>query len=327
MIKDSICVTTAGGGMNFNCDCIIHLDSNDRELKNGVMKAISKTEELQFKSVAFSVKAVTEMGFTLTQVADIFSQGIHQMQKTYVEINIVCSSQELVTEFVSMLENNICSYERGLRMNFLSRPKNALRSARKIKVMLESTISMKVFAKNDAIANTAISELQKLLHKDFIQFPFDDVNIKFLSEDEINEIQNTQMEMAVEIEINRNIGRIKIIGLQINVTSAMVEVKNILRRSCEIRFAKDHARFVSGMVQWCFLEVDSDGEKLVDYPAEISLKLEEAVRGRKQKVEFFYKYGEKYIVDFSTYEEYMDKDPTDYVKVIRKIKLTGMFFL
>lgn len=51
--------------------------------------------------------------------------------------------------------------------------------------MSESTITMKVFAKNDAIANTAISELQKLLHKDFIQFPLDDVNIKFLSEDEV----------------------------------------------------------------------------------------------------------------------------------------------
>lgn len=134
------------------------------------------------------------------------------------------------------------------------------------------------------------------------------------------------MEMAVEIEINRNIGRIKIIGLQINVTNAVIEVNKILRRSCEIRFAKEHARFVSGMVQWCYLEVNSDGEKLVDYPAEISLKLEEAVRGRKQNAEFYDDHGEKYIVDFSTYEEYVDKDPNNFVKVIRKIKLTGNLF-
>ncbi|CAG2246296.1 PARP10_14_15 [Mytilus edulis] len=68
------------------------------------------------------------------------------------------------------------------------------------------------------------------------------------------------------------------------------------------------------------------GEKLVEYPAEISLKLEEAVRGRKQNAEFYDAHGEKYIVDFSTYEEYVDKDPTNCVKVIRKIKLTGAAF-
>lgn len=51
--------------------------------------------------------------------------------------------------------------------------------------MSDTTISMKVFAKNDTIANTAITELQKLLHKDFKETPLDNVDIKFLSEDEV----------------------------------------------------------------------------------------------------------------------------------------------
>lgn len=51
--------------------------------------------------------------------------------------------------------------------------------------MSDITISMKVFAKNDAIANTAITELQKLLHKDFKETPLDDIDIKFLSDDEV----------------------------------------------------------------------------------------------------------------------------------------------
>lgn len=54
MIKDGIAVTTAGGGINFNCDCIIHLDSS-KDLKSGLIKAIMKTEELLLHSVAFSV--------------------------------------------------------------------------------------------------------------------------------------------------------------------------------------------------------------------------------------------------------------------------------
>lgn len=63
--------------------------------------------------------AITEMGLSLDQVADIFSQVIPELKKTFVEINIVCSSQELVDGFVSHLEHSICSIDEK-RMNFFS---------------------------------------------------------------------------------------------------------------------------------------------------------------------------------------------------------------
>lgn len=111
-----------------------------------------------------------------------------------------------------------------------------------------------------------------------------------------------------------------------NITQALQEIYTFLRRTEEMRYAEEHANLVSEMVEWSYLEVDIDGEKLIEYPRQINLLLEQAVRNNKATAEFHDDQGNKYIVDFNSYEEYLESNPSEAVKVIRRNKLSGKLF-
>lgn len=128
---------------------------------------------------------------------------------------------------------------------------------------------------------------------------------------------------GVEISLKKKLGRIKITGLPENITHALQEIFTFLRRTEELRHAEENAKFVSEMVQWCFLLVQHDREELKEYPPHINLQLEQAVRNNKATTEFYDVKGNKFIVDFNSYEEYMEGNRAESVKVIRKNKLSG----
>ncbi|CAG2200839.1 PARP10_14_15 [Mytilus edulis] len=62
-------------------------------------------------------------------------------------------------------------------------------------------------------------------------------------------------------------------------------------------------------------------KKLFEYPSDVNLILESALKEQKTEASFSDTNGNKYIVDLNAYEEYPADDPTDKVQVLRKSKL------
>ncbi|VDI06300.1 Hypothetical predicted protein [Mytilus galloprovincialis] len=106
----------------------------------------------------------------------------------------------------------------------------------------------------------------------------------------------------------------------------MDEVHKIVRDIDRQKQKQQHAKLVADMVQWCFIVVENTGHKLEEYSAEVNLLLEQALKNNEPQAFFLDNSGNKYIVDFTSYEEFPENDPSDTVAVLRKYKMTGCAF-
>ena len=127
----------------------------------------------------------------------------------------------------------------------------------------------------------------------------------------------------VDIELHKRLGRIMIRGLPENLSEAVDHVHKIIRDVDRQKQKHEHAQLVKDMVQWYFISVEATGQKLEEYPPEVNLTLEQALKNNDPQAFFLDNSGNKYIVDFTAYEEFPEDDPTDTVKVLRKSKMTG----
>lgn len=138
-----------------------------------------------------------------------------------------------------------------------------------------------------------------------------------------NEIQNLQKAHDVDVSVETRIGRITVHGLLEDVMNASEKVHQMIRKAEAIQQEKQGAEMMADLVEWCFLNAGSVPSKLEKYPPNINLQLEEAFMIQESKT-FCDAQGVKYIVDFTTWEEYPESDPSDTVKVIRKSKFDGL---
>lgn len=139
-----------------------------------------------------------------------------------------------------------------------------------------------------------------------------------------NEIQNLQKAHNVDVSVETRIGRITVRGLLEDVLNASEKVHQMIRKAEAIQQEKQSVEMMADLVEWCFLDACSVPSKLEKYPPHINLQLEKALRKQESKTTFCDAQGVKYIVDFTTYEEYPESDRSDIVKVIRKSKFDGL---
>ncbi|XP_076101153.1 protein mono-ADP-ribosyltransferase PARP14-like [Mytilus galloprovincialis] len=190
----------------------------------------------------------------------------------------------------------------------------------------KSVLNLVVYAKKQNDADSALRSLEESLIDDYKEKVIDDPVIKDLSKDQEAKIMKLEETCEVEIDINKRIGLIKVRGLIENLSEAMDEVHKILRDIERQKQKQQHAKLVKDMVQWYFISVEDTGQKLEEYPPEVNLLLEQALKNNEPQAFFLDNSGNKYIVDFTNYEEYLEDDPSDTVAVLRKSKMTGSGF-
>jgi len=146
----------------------------------------------------------------------------------------------------------------------------------------------------------------------FVLFPVSD----------INKLAETG---KVKVVIDKDKGEIKLQGLINNVSDAVSEANDIIRSADHTKQTKQKAKIVTDMVQWYYLEEDKAKKKttLKEYPSEVNLILETALKDQKPTASFYSQDESKYIIDLNSYEEYPADDPKDSVQVLRKSKLVG----
>ena len=139
-------------------------------------------------------------------------------------------------------------------------------------------------------------------------------------EDRIKKLEDT---CEVDIELNKKLGRITIRGLPENLSEAYGDVHQIILDFVKQKQKQQYAQLVKDMVQWYFISVDDTGQTLVEYPPEVNLILEQALKNNEPQAFFLDNGGKSYTVDFTTYEEFPEDHPKDTVAVLRKSKMTG----
>ncbi|CAG2232384.1 PARP10_14_15 [Mytilus edulis] len=106
----------------------------------------------------------------------------------------------------------------------------------------------------------------------------------------------------------------------------MEHANHIIKTAEQAKQTRQKAKLVTDMVQWHYMSEDKGEKKLVEYPPEVNLILEIALKDQKTDASFYDQNGNRYIVDFNSYEEYPADDPTDKVQVLRKSKLVDHAF-
>ncbi|XP_071169430.1 protein mono-ADP-ribosyltransferase PARP14-like [Mytilus edulis] len=336
MKREGVATTTAG--TNFSCDFIIHINMEDShvDLKDKFKTVLEKVDELNKKSVALPALGAG-ISYAIDKVAESLFEALisFQKKKTDVsEVHVVIYEKEKVSQFLTAMQNCIQS-QSNQSQGLFSRFKGMLGYGEKkavstkqwtVSKMPSSVLNLVVYAKKQNDADSALRSLEESLINDYKEKLIEDTVVKDLTKEQEAKIMKLEETCEVEIEFNRRIGRIKVRGLIENLSEAMDDVHKILRDFDRQRQKQQHAKLVADMVQWYFISVEDTGQKLEEYPAEVNLLLEQALKNNEPKAFFLDNSGNKYIVDFTDYEEYPEDDPSDTVAVLRKSKMTDSAF-
>lgn len=336
MKREGVATTTAGS--NFNCDFIIHINMEDShvDLKDKFKIVLEKVDELNKKTVALPALGAG-ISYSIDKVAENLFEALVSFQRKTTdisEVHVVIYEKEKVSQFLAAMQNCLQSQSnqsQGLLSKFkgmfgYGEKKTVSTKQWKVGKMPSSVLNLVVYAKKQNDAESALRSLEEGLMNDYKEKLIEDTVIKELSKEQEAKIIKLEETCEVEIDFNKRIGRIKVRGLIENLSEAMDEVHKILRDVDRQRQKQQHAKLVADMVQWYFISVEDTGQKLEEYPAEVNLILEQALKKNEPQAFFLDNSGNKYIVDFNNYEEYPEDDPSDTVAVLRKSKMTDSAF-
>lgn len=118
-------------------------------------------------------------------------------------------------------------------------------------------------------------------------------------------------------------GEIKIRGFKHHIAEAFDAVHHIIRGAEMAQQSKQKAKVFTENVQWYYMEDEKGKKTLVEYPSDINMILEIALKEQKTQTSFFDAHAIRYDVDLNAYEENPSDNPSDKVQVLRKFKLVG----
>ncbi|CAG2225270.1 PARP10_14_15 [Mytilus edulis] len=316
-------VATTIAGRNFSCDFIIHINMENShvDLKDKFKTVLEKVDALNKTSVALPALGAG-ISYSVDKVAEYLFEALVSFQRMTTnisEVHVVIYEKDKLSQFLTAMQN--CIQTQSNQSKDFSVILKECSDMEKRDQYLQINGQSK---QNDA--DSALRSLEESLINDYKQKVIEDTVIKELSKDQEAKIMKVEETCEVEIEFNRRIGRIKVRGLIENLSEAMDDVHKILRDFDRQKQKQQHAKLVADMVQWYFISVEDTGQKLEEYPAEVNLLLEQALKNNEPQAFFLDNSGNKYIVDFTDYEEYPEDDPSDTVAVLRKSKMTDGAF-
>ncbi|XP_078312815.1 protein mono-ADP-ribosyltransferase PARP14-like [Crassostrea virginica] len=187
-----------------------------------------------------------------------------------------------------------------------------------------SSVAIVVYAKSQSDIDAGIQSLEKILD-DVSTKIFHEKHIHKFTEEQMLELQNLSMGHEVEVEIDKNQGKIVLMGARDQISAASDCAQKIFRNADSYMQTKAQAKLVSDMVQWSYIDTDGTNS-LKEYPLEINLTIETAYRNQEKEARFSDENGTEYIINFSNMEEYPSDDVKDVASVIRRDKMQKSSF-
>ncbi|CAC5424291.1 Protein mono-ADP-ribosyltransferase PARP15 [Mytilus coruscus] len=324
MKKDGIAVTKHTSGLM--CKAVIHLDMTINPSILG---------KIQMASVAFPALGTSTN--TKLKVSDIAEEMFKVVEKFHSnktnhhvkEVHIVIFQKDMMKDFMEAVKNCVNKSKEGYIGKFMKW--TGLGGAQSLKIsrhnrhligtqvpqnkQMATMVSFVIYARDKSSADHAVQLLEKSVEDDIIERTI-----------RINEVKKLEATDKVDVTVDTGKGEITLRGFTKHVSDAMEHANHIIKTAEQAKQTRQKAKLVTDMVQWHYMEEDKGEKKLVEYPPEVNLILETALKDQKTDASFYDQNGNRYVVDFNSYEEYPADDPTDKVQVLRKFKLIDHAF-
>ncbi|KAK3094887.1 hypothetical protein FSP39_007507 [Pinctada imbricata] len=335
-MKDKgVAVTTCGSGSGLNCKMIIHVDveSYSTHLKALITKTLEKANEIDCNSIAlpalgqvYNIKATDLAKYVFEAIMDVESNT-----KNLREVHMVLFEGKMVVPFMESLRRCCEKHVKPGKLNAIKKfmgfgkqsEGNVSWDKRRFVPINSASVTLLIYGKSLDKIDRAIQKLEGGIKELFTEKIFNESVIKNFTEEQERELKHLESSFDVAVNFEKRIGRIRIEGLPEDLMSATDKIHIMIRKADNKRQEEAEAQLLADMVEWCFIDVTSDGQTLEKYPPSINRLLERALRKQESAATFTDNQGVEYVVDFQNYEEYPKNDPTDTVTVIRRSKVDG----
>ncbi|CAG2240039.1 PARP10_14_15 [Mytilus edulis] len=336
-----------------------HAALNPVTLKDKVKKALKKTEELKKSIVAFPALGTSNSNITVKEAAEQMFKAVEKFNSKQIhhvkEVHVVIFQQQMMTDFMAAIKecvDNSTSNNKGYVGRFLNWVSGGyIAGEKEIKVSTEERrssaqalgqrhsaaqalvdrkiddkVTFVIYSKDQRAADGAIKLLETAIVEDHIEKSISAKIIKDFTNDQIAEAKKLEQTDKVAVNVDKTNEKITIKGMTKFVATAMDKVNDIVRKAEQGKQNIQKATLVKDIAQWYFMDDNNGKTELKEYPDDVTVILETALMKQEPQAFFLDNGGNKYIVDFDSYEEYPASDPTDTVKVLRKSKLVDKTF-
>ncbi|XP_052088524.1 protein mono-ADP-ribosyltransferase PARP14-like isoform X2 [Mytilus californianus] len=358
MSKNGIAVTKHTHGML--CEAVIHLDmtgvnpsgyvsaafSSGPKLKDRIKLALDKAEEIKMTTVAFpalgtSVTAnvpVSDIAEDMFKVVEKFQSKSKHVQ----QVHVVIFQGDMMKDFMAAIQKCVSNTkEKGYiekwfgwtgltggdkKFNISRHDRKLIGAQTPVDRVIMNSVTFVIYARDKHAAQNAVKLLEKSIESECDEKSIFSKIIKEFNADQKSEVKNLEASGKIKVTLDTSKGEIKIRGLKHHISDAFNEVHHIIRDAETAKQTMQKAKLVTDMVQWYYMEEDKGKKKLVEYPSDVNLILESALKDQKTQASFSDTNGNKYIVDLNAYEEYPADNVNDKVQVLRKSKLVDQAF-
>ncbi|KAK3606051.1 hypothetical protein CHS0354_006396 [Potamilus streckersoni] len=297
-------------GFKLPCGFIIHVNVHDKQYgwKGIILKCLNLAVMRKLRSIAFPALGTGNVGGNPEEIGKALFEAtcevIQAGNSNLQEIQMVVFQSEMV----SKIEEGIKSAQEKKPSNWWENFKGFLGFGKEMSSAQPHVLradGMKVFIHICADSEECNS-LCWLINADYGY--------------KVSEIEKIGRKHNAKIKVEKHVGRVRIEGLLADVGKVKTDLLNLIRDIEKMENREKQAAMLSQLVQWYYIEITEDGQKLEEYDKDINAKIEEAYQCKKKSLKL-YSGGRRIIIDFDTLEEYSETDPDDRVKVLRKDKI------
>ncbi|XP_069139916.1 uncharacterized protein [Argopecten irradians] len=179
-------------------------------------------------------------------------------------------------------------------------------------------LSLWILGTCDDNIDDAIQGIKDLIDRQYLSKKIQDTLVAQLNDNEVKEVKKLSKDYLITISVNKQTSAIELEGPMEEVDKAMNEIHKLITHYQMERHKDSEAEHYLRFVQWFYKEIDSQGMPVLSkYPPRNNMALENSRKGNHPKYRFWAN-DEECEVDLSMMKEYLVKDPTDCVDVIRR---------
>ncbi|XP_028392341.1 LOW QUALITY PROTEIN: protein mono-ADP-ribosyltransferase PARP14-like [Dendronephthya gigantea] len=331
--KPSITTTVLTTAGRLNAKYIAHMvassDPSSNEIEKCITNCLKEVTDKECESISFPAVGTGSLKRNPEKAATtIFSSIVRFLQSSsgsVKNVRIVVKDDELVTAFQASIKAFSEGEEPGMFRKFANLFWKTEAPTLNVKenYIPEATtkLFLVIYAKNEATVKKVKEKILNVLESHKKKDKLENPNIENLSSQQMRAIEHLCRMNDLEVDIQKELGRIVVVGHSEDVTKTFSEISNMFKEIEEAEREKekaalhaDFAEIVSQGVQW-FYENPTDGSH-EDYDKLTNASIEKAYI-RKEKSVIFSLLNERCEIVFDKMEE-TNLDTNQKIKVIRK---------
>ncbi|XP_071171378.1 protein mono-ADP-ribosyltransferase PARP14-like isoform X2 [Mytilus edulis] len=331
-------ITTSGCGLPSKF--IFHVCSKQRpdDWKSVIKKSLYKAERKQLKTLSLPALGTGAQGPREELMGKVIAESILEFvkegQTTHLQhIYLIIFQDKMVQpmlkavrfslksdkmERYSLPKGNLALRQKRVQEQHLQIPDVVVENAN------QSSVSFTIYFQSGNDLSVAKTMLEQAISEKYQTEKQHDSVIANITQNEADYLKAVENRHAVIMTVDTVKCDVIIKGLVDEVMNAKQDIFDALRKFNHTRHCQAEAAIIKEQVQWYLKDVDDKGLPTLDeYPDMINMHLETAYKGDsgRTEVEFKDDQGEEYVIVLREMTEYLKKDRSNKVDVLRREKL------